>query len=155
MPASHLKCHLHVKSVSLSCCGNLSSNLPGVTKGPFVSQEARSGCGDILFSPCNKGAHGPLSELNSSSPIMPAQLTTTRGETRKRNPLFLASSNQSCWFVVLFSFFPLFLSLRYLLYKTPCKGPQSCFCREKHQLWGLFGWGMKLPILIESPKLSY
>lgn len=149
MPASHLKCHLHVKSLSLSCCGNLSSTLcPGWQRGPLLAGRPGLGAGTSYSAHRNKGAHVPLSEQGSRRPDYAALLTTFHGETGKRNPLLLASLSQSC-------FFPPFSLCAARCTKTPAKGPTHALAKKKYQLWGLPGRGMRFPILIESPKLGY
>lgn len=122
-------------------------SLPRVTKGPFVSWEARSGCRDILFSRPNKAAHVPCLSRPTTCPIVPALLTTFRGETGKRNPLLLASLNQS-WF-----FFPSLCATCCI--KTPAKGPTHALPKKNTNCELPPPKGMKLPILIESPKLAY
>lgn len=151
MPASHLKCHSHIKSVSLSCCGNLSRTLcPGWQRGPLLARRPGLGAGTSYSAHSNKGAHVPCLNRPATGPVVPQLLTAFRGETfpydwplgTKVGFLFLSP--------------PTPFSLCYLPYNSP--PPQrdhSCFCKEKHPLWGLPVRGMRIPILIKSPKGSY
>lgn len=151
MPASHLKCHLNVKSLSLCCCGNLGSTLcPGWQRGPLLAGRPGLGAGTSYSAHRNKGAHVPLSEQGSRRPDYACTVDNLPwGDREKKSPIIGIFEPK------LFFFFFLFLFLCCLLYKNPCKGPHSCSCGEKYQLWGLPGRGMRLPILIESPKLGY
>lgn len=149
MPASHLKCHLHVKSVSLSCCGNLGSTLcPGWQRGPLLAGRPGLGAGTSYSAHRNKGAHVPLYEQGSRRPDYACTVDNLPwGDREKKSPIIGIFEPK-----LFFLFFSLCAACHT---KTPAKGPTHALAKKSTDCEAPPGRGTRPPILIESPKLGY
>lgn len=152
MPASHLKCHSHIKSVSLSCCGNLSHTLcPGWQRGPLLAGRPGLGAGTSYSAHSNKGAHVP--PVWAGRPLAQWWCLSCWQPSVGRFPLWLASLNRS-WFSFSFSL----LSLCATCPTTPPPPPPGAPLVLLQSITPVVRPSWKRhenSILIQSPKGTY